>query len=769
MKLWHSTPDTKRTLLRDGGAWWLYLEIGTWPIEPDQTVWVEFNTRRADGTNLATCAHAEWGYNAGPNSYWHAKIGPFATGDRVEYFVVGKSPQAEATINSFELLIGPKLFLAILWHQHQPLYKDCLCPEAKGSFIFPWVRLHALRDYYSMAALVALHPGIRLTINLSPSLLQQVDAYGERGHTDRALELTLKPTPELTAEDREYILTHFFDADWHNEIYPHPRYKELFDKRGRQKPLTDADLTDLRMWFNLAWFAPEFQNGKVKLPDGSVASVARFIEKGAGFTESEITEMVAEQYKIMRNIVAIHRQLQDAGQIEVSTTPFYHPILPLLHDTDNAILDRDGSSLPARFSFPEDVDAQVANAVALYTKLFGRAPYGMWPAEGAVGESVIPHFQKHGIRWIATDQGVLELSGEWGYEADKPDVYCRPWRAGDDESIAVFFRDTDLSNAIGFRYGQRDPQEAAAEFVNELKRRFMPTGEQDRIVSIILDGENAWGSYRQAGRPFFDALYGLLDADAAIGTVTFSEYLDGNAARGVRPHPIAGQERVYRLAHASWIDETGSRSGNDLGTWIGEPQENAAWDLLRQTREMFRAKSITVQSHPQAFEALYAAEGSDWFWWYGDDQDCDQEDIFDDLFRHHLRCAYKLAGFKPPAELEEHLVPHVVTWSFHNQKKTTQPGDRLRFKSGCPGVLSWGVNDWQEVEEIELTPVGGVMAGQNVYSVTLRPFGDAVYNVQLQFKCRCAPVCHCAPDDLCCNQRQYQLRVARPKRRRGGR
>jgi alpha-amylase/alpha-mannosidase (GH57 family) len=290
----------------------------------------------------------------------------------------------------------------------------------------------------------------------------------------------------------------------------------------------------------------------------------------------------------------------------------------------------------------------------------------------------------------------------------------------------------------------------------------MPTGEEDRIVSIILDGENAWGSYRQAGRPFFEELYRLLDADAEIATVTFSEYLDGNPARGIPPHPIAGQERVHKLAHASWIDENGSRPGNDLGTWIGEPQENAAWDLLRQAREAFRANGITPQSHPRAFEALYAAEGSDWFWWYGDDQDCDHEDIFDDLYRHHLRCAYRLAELKPPPELDEHLVPHVVTWSLLDQKKTIQRGDRLRFKSGCPGILVWGINDWEEVEEIELEPVGGVMAGKNIYSVTLRPFSETVRTVELQFKCRCAPVCHCAPDDLCCNREQYQVQVKRP-------
>ena len=164
-------------------------------------------------------------------------------------------------------------------------------------------------------------------------LLRQIEAYVEGGCTDRALDLTLTPTSELTAGDREYIATQFFDADWHHEIYPHARYKELLEKRGRGRPLNDADITDLRMWFNLAWFGPEFQLGEVFLPDGTTASVRRFVEKGAGFSEDEIKAMVAEQFKIMRNVVAIHKKLQDAGQLEVSTTPFYHPILPLVNDT----------------------------------------------------------------------------------------------------------------------------------------------------------------------------------------------------------------------------------------------------------------------------------------------------------------------------------------------------------------------------------------------------------------------------------------------------
>jgi hypothetical protein len=216
------------------------------------------------------------------------------------------------------------------------------------------------------------------------------------------------------------------------------------------------------------------------------------------------------------------------------------------------------------------------------------------------------------------------------------------------------------------------------------------------------------------------------------------------------------QERVCDLAHASWIDEYRSRPGNDLGTFIGEPEENAGWDLLRELRELFQLEKITPQTHPQASEALHAADGSDWFWWYGDDQTCDNEPEFDDLFRCHLRCAYTLVGLEPPPELEQSIVPRSVVWSFVDQKRSISPRDRLRFKAGCPGSLIWSVNDWKDAHETILDASGGVMAGLNTYTTTLGPFNDGVRSIAFLFKCRCQPICHCAPEDLWCDERRYE-------------
>lgn len=633
-----------------------------------------------------------------------------------------------------------RLCVAILWHQHQPFYRASLEGAPEGAYLLPWVRLHAVRDYYPMAALLDEFPGVRVTINLVPSLVFQIEDYVHRGATDLWMELSLTPARRLSETERGFIVARFFDADRKNEIQPHPRYAELFAKRRSGGRMTDRDITDLRMWFNLAWFPPEARAGSMRLEDGTDVSVADMVSKGRGFDDAEIAEVLEAQLRIMRNVLPLHRRLADSGRVEISVSPFYHPILPLVADTGRANIDAPGAKLPGRFSWPEDAKAQIERAAAFHEERFGARPKGMWPSEGSVGEHVVPLVAGAGFGWMATDQGVLARSGKWGYRTDDPEVLLKPYVAGaPGGEVSVFFRHTQLSNDIGFtmqRYADYD--RAAADYVGWFRdgfaRRVKCPG--DRVLSIILDGENAWGSYRECGRAFLRGLYRRLSDDPELVAVSFSEYIEGNAGRGVRPHPASEQDRVSPLYCASWIDEMGSARGNDLNIWIGGPEENRAWDLLGDARRRLAASGATPESHPKAYEALYAAEGSDWFWWFGEDftLPAGGDWMFDWLFRERLKDVYRCLGVDPPEVLEWPIVRRSAVWTRDLPVTEIPAGRKLRVIAGEPGFVRWSRDDWKSCEERELDPVGDVMALPIGYAATIGPFGPEVARVQFSLR-----------------------------------
>ena len=762
MHLWHLTDDAPRAPRRVSAGDQVVIHVGTWPIEPGQAVRVTVRAEGLDRRLEEREVEATWQRNERGNSYWQAELGRFDDGVRVDYALHGRSAAGDADGPMGAFTVGPKLSLALLWHQHQPLYKDTGMESPRGSYIQPWVRLHAIRDYYSMAAAVAEHPGVHLTINLTPVLLWQIADYAERGATDRALELTMTPAESLRAEERDEILTTFFDAHWHHQIFPHARYRELFALRDERRPASVQDIRDLQMWFNLAWFGKEFRDGEVRLATGETASVRRFVEQQRGFNTADVAAMVTEQYKVLRAIVPVHRALQERGQIEVSTTPFAHPILPLLIDTDGAPIDRRGAVRPPRFAHPEDAEAQVRLGVESHARAFGRTPSGIWPAEGAVGQAVVPYFARHGIRWLATDRGVLAGSGRWGYRADEPDVLCQPYRAAKGSStVSVFFRDGWLSDRIGFAYQHvADPAAAARDFLAQIRGRIVGAlaGGEDRVLTVVLDGENAWGAYPDDGRPFLHALYAELEQASDIRTVTFAEYLDGNPGRRVAAHPPDGQPIVHDLFTGSWIDESGSAPGVDLGTWVGEAEENRAWALLGAARAEVASAGATPEASPAAFDALYAAEGSDWFWWFGDDQDSGNDGAFDDLFRMHLRNVYRAVGRPAPTVLASHTVPRALTWSFAGPVDRIQQADRLTVRTNCPGELVWRIDDGPP-ESAPLVLAGGVMAGPQHHHLTLGPFPAESTALRFRFRCTCAGCDGRAP---CCRADERTVWLGSP-------
>ena len=737
MNIWHDTSDAPRMPKRVSPTQPIELTIGTWPIEADQSVWVEWVADDPKGNRTTGTVPAAWRFNTEVNSYWTAQLGPFADGDRLTYTVCGSVRNEHVETSPFVTRVKPALYIAWLWHQHQPLYRDPAATSPGGSFRYPWVRLHALRDYYFMAA-IAAECDAHLTINLTPVLLRQLDDYIHNGATDAALELTRCPAEKLTRAQREELLSSFFEADWHHQVYVHPRYRELFEQHTTGARLAARDIRDLQMWFNLAWFGQEFRTASVPLVTGEVVNVHRFVTQQRGFSHHDVLAMVDEQYKILRAIVPIHRELQAAGRIEVSTTPLFHPILPLLIDTDCATVDRPVPLRPRRFAHPEDAASQIALGAEDYAGRFGCHPRGMWPAEAAVSEETVEMLRRGAIDWVGTDGGVLARSGLWGYRADDPDVLCQPYRASeDDDSIALFFRDADVSDGVGFRYGQYIRAGDAVEaFVTAIENRFLNrlTSDDDRILTIALDGENAWGGYPDDGRPFLRALYQWLTSDPRVKAVTFSEYLHGNPARRVEAHSRERLARVHDLATGSWIDEPGSAPGVDLGTWIGESEENAAWNLLGTTRSAYAAFTGDSQISDRARESLFAAEGSDWFWWFGGDQESRNDADFDGLFRAHLKGVYEALRLDAPQALDDFIVAHPVVWTFTRPLTTIRPTDRISIRTNCPGRLTYEIDDVAQ-PPVCLVPVGGVMAGARRYQVTLGPFERSSARLTFRFRC----------------------------------
>jgi alpha-amylase/alpha-mannosidase (GH57 family) len=500
-----------------------------------------------------------------------------------------------------------------------------------------------------MPALAMAQPGLRLTFNLVPALVEQLESYADGSATDRHLEITRKPAADLSESEACFLLQEFFMANWENMIRPSPRYWELLHKRGTffhpselpaiLRRFHRQDLLDLQVWFNLAWTDPLYLKNDPVL--------AEICAKARDFTEEDKSAMLQRQAVILQSIVPAYRQAVEKGAAELCTSPFYHPILPLLCDSDVARQCMPGADLPSRFAHPQDAELQVAKALDFMEQRFGARPRGMWPSEGSVSQQAVDIIYGLGVEWIATDEGILERSLERplraNLEPSDPETLYRPYRMSPG-SPAIFFRDRILSDLIGFTYASWKPQEAAADLVSRLERIASSLGSKagQHLVPVILDGENAWEAYQDDGNEFLKTFYHGLIASNNIKTCTFSEFLDSNSRCG----------RLERLHPGSWIN-------SDFGIWIGQREDHAAWELLRQVRQclMQRSQALEQEVRQEAEQEILIAEGSDWCWWYGGDFDSEHLAEFDRLYRAHIAKAYRLMGLEVP---EEVLTPIVT-------------------------------------------------------------------------------------------------------------
>jgi len=544
-----------------------------------------------------------------------------------------------------------QLNLVLLWHMHQPDYRDYVTKE----FVLPWVYLHAIKDYTDMAYHLEMHPQTKAVINFVPILLDQLEDFTEQFFLEqiRCPLLRLLATPELehiSMQDRLYIFDSCFLSNHKTMLEPYPAYKRLHElynilnQRGERELIyfSGQYLADLLVWYHLAWMGESVRRNN--------EFVMQLMAKSEGFTHADRLQLFSLIGELIQSLIPRYRKLAESGQIELSTTPHYHPLAPLMIDFSSARDSQPDVTLPAYNNYPGGrgrVTFHLSSAITSHTQRFNEKPSGIWPAEGAISTALLKILTEQNCHWSASGEGVLVNSLRSAYpDAPLPErnsYLYHPYRiAGETEQITCFFRDDQLSDLIGFEYSKWFGRDAAENFIQSIERIYHSTpAEQSPVVSVILDGENAWESYPYNGFYFLDDLYGLLDNHPFIRTTTYHDYL-------ARAENMDNTMTLPTLASGSWVYGT-------FSTWIGDKDKNCAWDMLCTAKHSFdlvmQSDRLTDEEKIQVSRQLASCESSDWFWWFGDYNSAHSVASFDQLFRKNLMNLYHLLKLPVPASV----------------------------------------------------------------------------------------------------------------------
>jgi alpha-amylase/alpha-mannosidase (GH57 family) len=525
---------------------------------------------------------------------------------------------------------------------HQPYYKNLVT----GEYRLPWVRLHASKDYYGMVKLLDEFPQVHQNFNLVPSLIAQIEEYASGNFREPFYAVAAKPASILSADDKRFALSYLFQANVTHMIGRFPRFRDLYerfksageDPARAESDFTTRDYADLQVLSQLAWLDEYW----LEQPD-----VNELIARREGFTVQDQQFVLRKQQEIMRAILPAYRDAAAKGSVELSPTPYYHPILPLVCDTNMGAVSSPALALPQnRFQHPEDADEQIRRAIESHEKTFGVRPKGMWPSEGSVSEEVLALAARNGLNWMATDEGVLGRSldfhfnrdGEGRLASEGAERLYKIYRYEKaDTRMHLVFRDHRISDLIGFVYANMAPRDAATHLMRSIKQAADPVLKKgsDAVVPIILDGENAWENFQKNGRDFLRFFYEGLSKDPGVQACTISEAIAlGN------PKQIG---HLKSLVPGSWISA-------NFNVWIGAKEDNRAWDYLAEARNFYEEHEgeVSEAQRKLAYEELLIAEGSDWNWWYGPEHHSANDRDFDELYRTHLSNVYQALGAEPP-------------------------------------------------------------------------------------------------------------------------
>ena len=567
-----------------------------------------------------------------------------------------------------------KLSIAFYWHMHQPVYQ--LTPT--GDYLMPWVRLHAVKDYLDMVLILEKFPKIKLNFNLVPVLLDSLIDYGENDLHDIHSRLTVRGGEDLPADDKEFIINNFFDANFHSMILPSDEYNRLY-QTYQLNPENDINMfsnqeySDLMALFNLAWFDPIYKNMYPELK--------KLIKKGKGYTTEDRIKIIDIQRDIIRKIIPTYKKFSDEGKIEITTSPYYHPILPILLDI-KGIKKSSETDLPLNLKMELDAKMQTEMALDRMEDIFGKRPRGIWPSEHCVNGKELNLFKELGVDWTISDEGILSNSINFEFVRDfrgyleDPYHLLKSYKYKDD-GVNIIFRDSVIPNLIGFEYPNHPAEGAANDLYDRIKviqSKLLSSPDENHLITIAMDGENCWENYTSDGSTFLSTIYSLIENDPSLETVLISDYLDKDT-----------QKPLNKISSGSWVNR-------NFKLWIDEPLKNLAWTYLKQVRDDF---SNYVKQNPlnpnieAARRELFICEGSDWFWWYGEPNDSGRDNIFDYIFREHLKNIYLFLGLEVPQYLDTPLLSAITKPSRYPKGEFTpvmdgkEKDDENWMNAGC--------------------------------------------------------------------------------------
>lgn len=532
-----------------------------------------------------------------------------------------------------------KLSIAFYWHMHQPVYQ--LTPDS--DYIMPWTRLHAVKDYLDMLTIIKDYKNIKLNFNIVPILIDSFIRYGEKGYHDIHSRISVKPVEELTDEDKNFIINNFFDANYQFMILPLKEYDRLIHKYQFTKDINEfsqQEYSDLMALFNLAWIDSAHQKDYPELK--------ALYKKGSGYTLEDRIKIIEIQRDIIRKIIPTFKKYLADGRIELTTSPHYHPILPILVDIADVSTNQNGD-LPLTLGMKKDAEVQIKEALRIIEEAFGVKPQGIWPSEHCISNKTLKLLGDLGIKWTISDEGVLSNSIKFDFVRDFNGNLENPYpllKVYDYKSgVKVIFREAIFPNLISFEYPNHDSERVAIDLYDRIKtiqNKIQNSPDETHLLTIAMDGENCWENYAKDGAIFLNKLYELINNDESLETVLISDYI--KKERHLK--------ELNSIKAGSWINQ-------DFKLWIDEPLKNLAWTYLKQVKDDLENFILLNPNHENIEKAkreLHVCQGSDWFWWFGEPNDSGHDNIFDYLFRMHLKNVYEFMGQTPPDFLDNQLI-----------------------------------------------------------------------------------------------------------------